>query len=112
MKYRNESNRENEIIDLNYISKLICSLLLTIFLISFRWPLVEQALLNPEILQSDDLIEAILSYNRSDRWNFDGLKCFLDECIEDEEKSAFYTTILPKVFRNYKLLEMLIFMKI
>ena len=69
------------------------------FLISFRWPLVEQALLNPEILQSDDLIEAILSYNRSDRWNFDGLKCFLDECIEDEEKSVFYTTILPKVFR-------------
>jgi len=62
-----------------------------------RWPLVEQALLNPEILQSDDLIEAILSYNRSDRWNFDGLKCFLDECIEDEEKSAFYTTILPKM---------------
>ena len=112
MKYRNESNRENEIIDLNYISKLICSLILTIFLILFRWPLVEQALLNPEILQSDDLIEAILSYNRSDRWNFDGLKCFLDECIEDEEKSAFYTTILPKVFRNYNLLEMLIFMKI
>ena len=70
--------------------------------------MVEQALLNPEILQSDDLIEAILSYNRSDRWNFDGLKCFLDECIEDEEKSAFYTTILPKVFRNYNLLEMLI----
>lgn len=74
------------------------------FSIPFRWPLVEQALLNPEILQSDDLIEAILSYNRSDRWNFDGLKCFLDECIEDEEKSAFYTTILPKVFRDYNLL--------
>ena len=78
------------------------------FLISSRWPLVEQALLNPEILQSDDLIEAILSYNRSDRWNFDGLKCFLDECIEDEEKSAFYTTVLPKVFKNCNLSEILI----
>ena len=70
--------------------------------------MVEQALLNPEILQSDDLIEAILSYNRSDRWNFDGLKCFLDECIEDEEKSAFYTTVLPKVFKNCNLSEILI----
>ena len=68
--------------------------------ITFRWPLVQQALSNPGILQSTDLIEAILSYNRSDRWNFDGLKCFLDECIEDEEKSVFYAQILPKVIRN------------
>ena len=67
----------------------------------FRWPLVEQALLNPAILQSSDLVEAILSYNRSDRWNFDGLKIFLDECIEDEEKSVFYSQILPKVIRDH-----------
>ena len=66
----------------------------------FRWPLVEQALLDPGILQSTDLIEAILSYNRSDRWNFDGLKIFLDECIEDLEKSKFYSQILPKVIRD------------
>ena len=65
--------------------------------------MVQQALSNPGILQSADLIEAILSYNRSDRWNFDGLKCFLDECIEDEEKSVFYAQILPKVIRNHQI---------
>ena len=59
--------------------------------------MVEAALTNPEILTSSDLIDAILSYNRSDRWNFDGLKYFLDEYIEDEECSAFFSQMLPKL---------------
>ena len=40
---------------------------------------------------------AILEYNKVDRWNFDGLKYFLDEHLEDSEKSAFYDIILPRM---------------
>ena len=54
-----------------------------------------KALSDPSLLQSQSLIDAILSYNRTDRWNFDGLKYFLDEDLQDEEKSAFYDNILP-----------------
>lgn len=68
-----------------------------ILMIFTRWPLVEKALSDPSIVQSKDLIEAILSYNRSDRWNFDGLQCYLDEYLEDEEKSVFYAQILPRM---------------
>ena len=54
-----------------------------------------KALSDPCLLQSQNLIDAILSYNRTDRWNFDGLAYFLDEDLTDEEKSAFYDNILP-----------------
>ena len=63
----------------------------------YRWPLVQEALTNPNILTSSDLINAILSFNRSDRWNFHGLKFFLDDFIEDEEKSIFYSQMLPQL---------------
>ena len=62
-----------------------------------RWPLVVKALTNPQILRSKDLIKAILDYNRADRWNFDDLKRFLDEHLEDIEKSHFYADILPRM---------------
>ena len=71
-------------------------------LFCFRWPLVHKALSNPCLVQSNDLIEAILSYNRTDRWNFDGLKLFLDDHLEDEEKSAFYLQILPAMCKLAK----------
>ena len=61
----------------------------------FRWPLVVQALTNPHILRSKDLIKTILDYNRADRWNFDDLRRFLDDYLEDIEKSHFYADILP-----------------
>ena len=61
-----------------------------------RWNLVRQAL-NQPILESQALIQAILEYNKVDRWNFDGLKYFLDEYLSVSEKSAFYDVILPKM---------------
>ena len=42
---------------------------------------------------------AILEYNKVDRWNFDGLRNFLDEHLPDSEKSVFYDAILPKMIQ-------------
>jgi len=40
-----------------------------------------------------------LEYNKVDRWNFDGLRNFLDEHLPDSEKSVFYDAILPKMIQ-------------
>ena len=61
--------------------------------------MVVQALTNPQILRSKDLIKTILDYNRADRWNFEDLRRYLDDYLEDIEKSHFYADILPPLCR-------------
>lgn len=62
----------------------------------FRWDLVQSAL-SRSILQHKDLVAAILSYNKTDRWDFSGLKEYLEEVIEVEEASYFFDKLLKQM---------------
>ena len=60
-----------------------------------RWELIEQAL-SSHITNPDEFERRILSYNRSGRWNFDGIKeRFADD--ENPEYQMFFDKILPEI---------------
>ena len=60
-----------------------------------RWELIEQAL-SSSIANANEFEQKILSYNRSGRWNFDGIKeRFADD--EDPESQMFFNKIVPEI---------------
>ena len=60
-----------------------------------RWELIEQAL-SSSITNPNDFEHKVMSYNRSGRWNFDGIKeRFADD--EDPEYQMFFGKILPEI---------------
>lgn len=61
-----------------------------------RWNLIEQAL-SRAMKSFDDLESAILEYNMRDRWQFDGLKLFLNSLNEEEELPRFFSDLLPRM---------------
>ena len=65
-----------------------------------RWSMVQDALLR-DIRTSDDLENAIKSYNSryKDRWDFAGLRYFIDEVLADEERRHLFSVTLPQLCR-------------
>ncbi|XP_012540752.1 poly(ADP-ribose) glycohydrolase [Monomorium pharaonis] len=63
-----------------------------------RWEMIQEALLR-NILSSQQLEEAILSYNQiyAQRWNFAGLHHFFSEILDSEETTMFFETLMPKI---------------
>ena len=66
-----------------------------------RWQLIENAL-SQKITNAYALEAQVLSYNRSGRWNLDGLKDLLEDQSDEEEgeekgKNAFFDQILPEM---------------
>lgn len=65
-----------------------------------RWEMIQEALLR-SILSSQQLEEAILSYNQiyAQRWNFAALHHFFSEVMELEETTMFFETLMPKIIQ-------------
>ncbi|XP_012055190.1 PREDICTED: poly(ADP-ribose) glycohydrolase-like [Atta cephalotes] len=63
-----------------------------------RWEMIQEALLR-SILSSQQLEEAILSYNQiyAQRWNFAALHHFFSEVIDSEETTMFFEVLMPKI---------------
>jgi len=63
-----------------------------------RWELIRQAF-SKSIRDSYELEEAIMSYNSryTRRWNFRGLHAYFSSFCQPEEKSEFFTCILPQL---------------
>ncbi|KAL6255823.1 hypothetical protein P5V15_013066 [Pogonomyrmex californicus] len=63
-----------------------------------RWEMIQEALLR-SILSSQQLEEAILSYNQiyAQRWNFAALHHFFSEVMDSEETTIFFETLMPKI---------------
>ncbi|KAK2575626.1 hypothetical protein KPH14_011889, partial [Odynerus spinipes] len=64
----------------------------------YRWEIIQESLLQT-FMSSHQLETAILSYNHlyAHRWNFLALHHFFSEVMEEEEVSAFFKTLLPKM---------------
>ncbi|XP_011636332.1 poly(ADP-ribose) glycohydrolase-like isoform X2 [Pogonomyrmex barbatus] len=65
-----------------------------------RWEMIQEALLR-NILSSQQLEEAILSYNQiyAQRWNFAALHHFFSEVMDSEETTIFFETLMPKIIQ-------------
>ncbi|XP_037076309.1 poly(ADP-ribose) glycohydrolase-like [Pollicipes pollicipes] len=65
-----------------------------------RWTMVQDALL-ADFNSSSDLERAIKSYNSryQDKWNFSGLRYFIDEVLCDRERDHLLRTTLPRLAR-------------
>lgn len=63
-----------------------------------RWQLAEAALGHP-ILDTTDLARAVLSYNRGHRWSFSGLRSYVEDELEDEERAALFERTVPTIVR-------------
>lgn len=63
-----------------------------------RWDLIKEAL-NKPIVNSNDLEEALLTYNShySKRWSFLGLHSYFGEICSEEESGVFFSTHLPRI---------------
>ena len=63
-----------------------------------RWALIKTSLSKP-INNSYDLEEAILEYNsrQASKWSFGTLHAYFSEIASEEETSAFFSSILPRV---------------
>lgn len=63
-----------------------------------RWEMIENALTKP-IHNSNDLADAILSYNTKFKniWRFEALHKLFIECLEEEESQYFFDVTLPEV---------------
>ncbi|XP_011881580.1 PREDICTED: poly(ADP-ribose) glycohydrolase-like [Vollenhovia emeryi] len=63
-----------------------------------RWEMIQEALLR-SILSSQQLEEAILSYNQlyAQRWNFAALHHFFSEVMDSEETTIFFEILMPKL---------------
>lgn len=61
-----------------------------------RWELIENALSN-RIRNVDEFEERILSYNRSGRWSFNGVKERFPDDDEGLESDAFFNKIIPEI---------------
>ncbi|KAI0212169.1 Poly(ADP-ribose) glycohydrolase [Lamellibrachia satsuma] len=63
-----------------------------------KWEVIHEALTKP-IVDFIGLKEAILSYNEKnkDLWEFGGLKFFLDEELDDGERTEFFDRVLPEM---------------
>ena len=63
-----------------------------------RWALIKASLSKP-IGNSYDLEEAIMEYNtrQANKWSFGALHAYFTEVATDEESSAFFTSLLPKI---------------
>lgn len=64
----------------------------------YRWEIIQESLLQI-IMSSHQLEKAILSYNHlyTHRWNFSALHHFFLETLEEEEVTAFFKTLFPKM---------------
>ncbi|XP_011139259.1 poly(ADP-ribose) glycohydrolase isoform X1 [Harpegnathos saltator] len=74
-----------------------------------RWEMIQEALLR-SILSSQQLEEAILSYNQiyAQRWNFMALHYFFSEILDEEETTIFFETLMPKIVQLALQLPMLL----
>ncbi|XP_014470896.1 PREDICTED: poly(ADP-ribose) glycohydrolase-like [Dinoponera quadriceps] len=74
-----------------------------------RWEMIQEALLR-SILSSQQLEEAILSYNQiyAQRWNFAALHYFFSEIMDEEETTIFFETLMPKIVQLALQLPMLL----
>lgn len=65
-----------------------------------RWEMIQEALLR-SILSSQQLEEAILSYNQiyAQRWNFTALHHFFSEVMDSEETTMFFEVLMPKIIQ-------------
>ncbi|KAI0213327.1 hypothetical protein LSAT2_001654 [Lamellibrachia satsuma] len=65
-----------------------------------KWDVIRKALTKPaSILDFYSLKEAILSYNENDKdlWDFGGLQHFLNEELDDGERTEFFNHVLPEM---------------
>ena len=63
-----------------------------------KWSLIQQALAF-KIESSNDLENAIMTYNRKGRFNFNGLHEYFEEHVSEEEAEMFFNGILPGIAR-------------
>ena len=63
-----------------------------------RWTLIKASLSQP-IANSYDLEEAIMEYNsrQAGKWSFGALHAYFSEVATEEETSAFFSSLLPKM---------------
>lgn len=63
-----------------------------------RWALIKTSLSKP-IANSYDLEEAIIEYNsrQAGKWSFGSLHAYFSEVATEEETSAFFSSLLPKM---------------
>jgi len=65
-----------------------------------RWSIVQEVLLS-EMQTSEDLEKAIKSYNPRyrNKWDFSGLRFFIDEVLCEEERDHLFAVTLPRLAR-------------
>ena len=65
-----------------------------------RWALIRKSLLKP-IANSYDLEEAIMEYNsrQASKWSFGAVHAYFSTIASEEEATAFFSSLLPKIVR-------------
>ena len=65
-----------------------------------RWALIRASLSKP-ISNSYDLEEAIMEYNtrQASKWSFGALHAYFSEVATEEESTAFFSSLLPRIIR-------------